>query len=156
MRGEGPLTDWGVSPLLLLLEDNADRVRRFAETLRAIEPGLPLVVWRDARVMVREAGPHLSAARLISLDHDLEPADGGPDPGDGLDVARFLVSQPVVRPVIIHSSNGERSNWMAGEFELAGWRCWKVAPLGDDWIEVDWRRLARRLLRRARRTSRPG
>ena len=134
--------------MLLMLEDNAERVRRFAEALRTIDPALPLLVWRDARAMVREVGPHLSSARVISLDHDLEAPPGAPDPGDGLEVAKFLVSQPAVRPVIIHSSNGQRSTWMAGEFELAGWPCWQVAPLGEDWVEVDWRRLVRRLLRR--------
>ncbi len=140
--------------MVLILEDNAERVQSFAKALRAIDAALPLLVWRDARAMTREVGPHLSATRVISLDHDLEAAEGNPDPGDGLEVARFLVSQPLVCPVIIHSSNGERSNWMAGEFELAGWPFWRIAPLGEDWIEVDWRRLVRRLLRKADRTIR--
>jgi hypothetical protein len=134
--------------VLLLLEDNAERVERFAAVLRALDPALPLRVWRDAHAMVREAGPLLSSAALLSLDHDLEPGPGAPDPGDGYLVARWLVSQPVVRPVIVHSSNGERSSWMAGVFDLAGWRHWRVAPLGDDWVESDWRRVVRRLLKR--------
>jgi len=140
--------------MLLMLEDNAERVQRFTVTLRAIAPDLPLLVWRDARAMVREIGPHLPGAQLISLDHDLEPVEGGSDPGDGLEAVKFLVSQAIVLPVIIHSSNGERSMWMAGEFDLAGWRHWRVAPLGDDWIEVDWRRLVKRLLKRPRPASR--
>jgi hypothetical protein len=139
--------------MLLMLEDDDERVQRFAAALRAVDPALPLMVWRDARVMVREVGRHLPAARVISLDHDLEPPEGGPDPGDGLEVVKYLVSQPVVRPVIIHTSNGERSGWMAGEFDLAGWRHWRVAPLGDDWIEVDWRRLVKRLLNRPGQTA---
>jgi hypothetical protein len=65
-------------------------------------------------------------------------------------VAQWLVSQPVIRPVIVHSSNGERSSWMAGAFDLAGWRHYRVAPLGDDWVELDWRKIVRRLLYRAR------
>jgi hypothetical protein len=138
--------------MLLMLEDDAERVRRFTQVLRAIDSELPLLIWRDAKVMIREVRPHLSAARLISLDHDLEPLDGGPDPGDGLEVVKFLVAQPVVCPVIIHTSNGERSNWMAGELDLARWRHWRVAPLGDDWIEVDWRRLVKRLLKKPSRT----
>jgi hypothetical protein len=104
--------------------------------------------------MIREIGPHLLAARVISLDHDLEAPEGAPDPGDGLEVVKFLVSQPFVRPVIIHSSNSERSTWIAGEFELAGWPFWRVVPLGEDWIEVDWRRRVRRLLRGAGRSGR--
>ena len=132
--------------MLLMLEDNAERVQRFSAALRAIDPHLRLLIWRDAKAMVREVGAHLPAARVISLDHDLEPLDGGRDAGDGLEVVKFLVSQAVVRPVIIHTSNAEQSNRMAGDLELAGWRYWRVAPLGDDWIEVDWRRLVKRLL----------
>jgi len=139
--------------MLLMLEDDSERVRRFAEALRAIDPALPLLVWSDARAMVREVGPHLPSASLVSLDHDLEPAEGGADPGDGLEVVKYLVSQPVVLPVIVHTSNGERSVWMAGELDLAGWRHWRVAPLGDDWIELDWRRAVRRILKRRRGAS---
>ena len=136
--------------MLLLLEDNAERLERFAAVLRTIEPGLPVRVWRDAHVMIREVGPLLGASRLISLDHDLEPEPGEPDLGDGHLVVKWLVSQPTVRPVIIHSSNSERSAWMAGEFDLAGWRHWRVAPLGDDWIESDWRLVVERLLAKTR------
>src|SRR5262245_32778355 len=139
--------------MLLMLEDNAERVERFAAAVRAIDASLALMVWRDAKAMIREVGPHLGAARLISLDHDLEALAGDPDPGDGLEVAKFLVSQPVVRPVIIHTSNGRRAEWMAGEFDLAGWRHWRVAPLGEDWIEVDWRRLVKRLLKKSSLTQ---
>jgi hypothetical protein len=134
--------------VLLMLEDDAERVERFAVVLRALDPGLPLRVWRDAHAMMRDAGPLLPSAALLSLDHDLEAEPGGPDPGDGYMVAQWLVAQPVVRPVVIHTSNGERASWMAGAFDLAGWRHWRVAPLGDDWVEVDWRRVVRRLLRR--------
>jgi hypothetical protein len=134
--------------MLLMLEDNAERIQRFSATLRALAPAVPLLVWRDARAMIREVGQHLAAARVISLDHDLEPLDGAGDPGDGLEVVKFLVTQPVVRPVIIHTSNRERSNWMAGELELAGWPYWLVAPLGEDWVEVAWRRVVKRLLKR--------
>jgi hypothetical protein len=139
-----------------MLEDDADRLARFAAVLRDLDPDVPLRVWRDAHAMIREAGPLLPAAALLSLDHDLEPEAGGPDPGDGYMVAQWLVSQPVVRPVVIHTSNGERSEWMAGAFDLAGWRHWRVAPLGDDWVEADWRRVVRRLLRRATGPDRRG
>jgi len=108
--------------MLLMLEDNAERLERFAGVLRAIDPMLTLRVWRDAHAMIRDAGALLPSAVLISLDHDLEPGPGACDPGDGYVVTKWLVSQPVVRPVIVHSSNGERSSWMAGEFDLAGWR----------------------------------
>jgi hypothetical protein len=137
-----------------MLEDNAERVERFTAVLRNIDPTIALRVWRDARAMIHEAGPLLCSAALVSLDHDLEPAHGAPDPGDGYLVVKWLVRQSVVRPVIIHTSNTERSLWMSGEFELAGWRHWRVAPLGEDWVETDWQRIVRRLLKKAGRPAR--
>jgi hypothetical protein len=107
--------------MILMLEDNVERFARFRATLRLIAPGLTLHVWRDAHSMIREAGAYLASTKLISLDHDLEEVPGAPDPGDGVMVAKWLVEQPMQLPVIIHSSNGERSRWMEGEFELAGW-----------------------------------
>jgi hypothetical protein len=97
--------------------------------------------------MIREAEPFLPSARLISLDHDLEPWDGDvEDPGDGIDVAKFLAERPPVCPVIVHTSNGPRADWMIGEFELGGWRYKRVAPIGEDWIEAYWRVVVRKLL----------
>jgi hypothetical protein len=133
--------------MLLMLEDDTDRIERFTACMRAIDPSLRLVIWRSARKMVSEVEPFLPSARLISLDHDLEPQEGDlEDPGDGIDVARFLASRAPVCPVIIHSSNGTRADWMMGEFELARWRCKRVAPIGEDWIEAYWRHVVKRLL----------
>src|SRR5262245_45502897 len=134
--------------MLLMLEDSRERVERFTAVLRSLDPAMPLRVWRDAHLMMCEAGPLLPSAALISLDHDLESEPGASDPGDGYMVAKWLTTQAVIRPVIVHSSNCERSSWMAGEFDLAGWKHWRVAPLGDDWVESDWRRVVRRLLKR--------
>jgi hypothetical protein len=133
--------------MILMLEDNAERIEQFKAVLRLIGPSLELKVWRDAHRMIDEVAPWLPQAKLISLDHDLEPEIGDPDPGDGVMVAKFLVSQPIVRPVVIHSSNSERARWMEGDFELAGWRTWRAVPLGDDWIECHWRQVVREILR---------
>ena len=134
--------------MLLMLEDNAERLQRFIATLRQVDPGLSLRVWRNAHRMIEELGTHLPTARLISLDHDLDPEqDSQDDPGTGWELAKALAALPPVCPVIIHTSNGERATWMCGEFELGGWRCYRVPPLGDDWIERDWRRMVRRLLK---------
>jgi hypothetical protein len=138
--------------MLLMLEDSAERVERFTATLRRVDPTVRLHVWRNAWTMLREVEALLPAARLISLDHDLDPEDGASDdPGTGWEVAKFLATLPPVCPVIVHTSNGERGDWMMGEFELAGWKHHRVAPLGDDWIERDWRRLVRRILKRNRK-----
>jgi hypothetical protein len=135
--------------VLLLLEDNAERVDRFTAALKLIERGLPLRVWRNAWTMIREVEAYLPDARLISLDHDLEPEDGDTnDPGTGWDLVKFLSARPAASPVIVHTSNRERSDWMCGEFELSGWKYHRVAPIGDDWIEQHWGRVVRRLLKR--------
>lgn len=134
--------------MLLMLEDDPDRIERFTAALRAIDPSLRLVIWRSAKKMVREIEPYLPSARLISLDHDLEPQEGDvEDPGDGIEVARFLAERPPPCPVIVHSSNGTRAEWMIGEFELGGWDFKRVAPIGEDWIEAYWRVVVRKLLR---------
>src|SRR5262245_29632381 len=121
--------------MLLMLEDDPDRIERFTAILDAIAPTMPLRIWRSAGKMIREIAPFLPVARLVSLARDLEPVEGEEDPGDGIDVARYLAEGPPVCPVIIHSSNGSRSDWMIGEFELGGWEYRRVAPIGDDWIE---------------------
>lgn len=141
--------------MILMLEDDADRLQRFNAVLRCFTPELPLKTWRNAHAMIREAGPFIATASLICLDHDLERELGESDPGDGYMVTKWLVSQRVAKPVIVHSSNTERALWMVGEFELAEWRHWRVAPIGDDWVEVDWLHLVRRVLGKGYRISRP-
>ena len=97
--------------MILILEDDPDRVRRFSRVLRREAPACPVLVGRDAHRMAAEVGHLLAVARLISLDHDLEPESAvAPDPGDGLDVVRALVQFPQPCPTLIHSSNGTRSD----------------------------------------------
>ena len=140
--------------MILMLEDDAERIERFTAVLARIAPGVELRIWRDAWKMIREAPPLLSAARLISLDHDLDPeGEGADDPGTGWDLTKVLAARRPCCPVIVHTSNGERATWMAGEFELGGWEYHRLPPLGDDWIERDWRRLVRRLLKRQARRA---
>lgn len=141
--------------MLLMLEDDSERLSRFTKSLAMIDPSLRLVIWRSARRMVREVEPYLASARLISLDHDLEPQQGDlEDPGDGIEVARFLAERAPVCPVIVHSSNGTRADWMIGEFELGGWDFRRVAPIGEDWIEAYWLAVVEELLGRSRRPRR--
>ena len=129
--------------MLLILEDDDERIKRFRATWRLLAPRQEMHVWRDAHAMIREAGRYLPAATLISLDHDLERAPGAPDPGDGVIVVKWLASQLTIVPVIIHSSNGERVQWMIGDLDLAGWRHWRAVPFDENWIEAHWSQVVR-------------
>ncbi|MGF1577879.1 MAG: cyclic-phosphate processing receiver domain-containing protein [Gemmataceae bacterium] len=138
--------------MILILEDSLDRVARFRAVLQSMRPEVSIIIWRQAWKMIAEVEGYLPQATIISLDHDLEPnPEDDTDPGDGVEVAKFLAqfSQPC--PVIIHTSNGERAQWMAGEFDLEGWKHHRVLPYDDEWIERHWRRAVKRLLRRKRR-----
>lgn len=135
--------------MLLMLEDDPERLERFSAVLRDIAPAVPIRSWRNAFTMTKEAGLLLPSATVISLDHDLEPDDSGVDPGEGYQLIQWLVAQPIMRQVVIHTSNSPRAQWMAGACDLAGWNHYRVAPLGDDWIETDWRYVIRRLIKSA-------
>ncbi|HEY1190623.1 MAG TPA: cyclic-phosphate processing receiver domain-containing protein [Gemmata sp.] len=137
-------------PIVLMLEDDRERVDRFEAV--AAKLGAELVIWADAHRMLAELPSHLASAALISLDHDLLPLRDV-DPGDGLDVAKHLATLAPACPVIVHTSNRIRGDAMMGALELAGWEHHRVPPIGDDWIEVDWFRQARRLLRSRRTTE---
>ncbi len=133
------------APVILMLEDDAERLERFHAV--AVRLGVDLISWPDAHLMLGEIGGLLSGAALIALDHDLEPT-GSSDPGDGLMVAKHLATLAPTCPAVIHTSNGVRGDAMEGEFELAGWTYHRVHPFGDDWIEADWYRTVRRVLRK--------
>ena len=95
-----------VTRAVLILEDDLSRIERFKAVLNNIETDFELKVWRNAKKMIRELDGYLKTCILISLDHDLNPIRAsGPDPGDGLDVARFLALRTPVCPIIVHSSN---------------------------------------------------
>jgi rhodanese-related sulfurtransferase len=128
-----------------MLEDDNDRLARFWAVGDRL--GVEIIDWPDANAMLAELTEHLASAALISLDHDLVPLRDI-DPGDGLDVAKHLATLPPACPVVVHTSNGRRGDAMAGELELAGWRYFRVLPVGDDWIEHDWYRVVRRALRK--------
>ncbi len=123
--------------MLLMLEDDNERVTQFQSALATLQDPPALQVWADAHRMISEAPVLLPRTHLISLDHDLIPDEGMPDPGDGYFVVQWLTSQSHVRPVIIHTSNAERAAWMSGEFDLNGWTYFRVLPLDENWIR-DW------------------
>ena len=133
--------------MLLILEDDDERIAAFERAAAEISPPVHLKIWRNAYAFVAEAGAYLPTSVLISLDHDLNvQADGTRDPGDGLAVATWLAGQPPACPVIIHSSNHERVESMINELRFAKWAWERVVPFGDDWIGQHWLKCATRLL----------
>src|SRR5207237_9998450 len=101
-----PVEAGGGTNVIRMLEDNAERVERFVAVLARVAPGVELRLWRDAWKMIREAPPLLASARLISLDHDLDPErEGADDPGTGWDLTKVLAALPPCCPVIVHTSN---------------------------------------------------
>jgi ADP-ribosylglycohydrolase len=137
--------------MVLLLEDNTDRIGAFREATTALGKGWGVQVWRDAATMIAECEGFLEKAAVISLDHDLERQPGAAhDPGTGLEAASFLAAYPPVCPVIIHSSNADRAWSMHNELRFAGWRVERVGPIGDDWIHKLWLPKARELVNSSR------
>ena len=128
--------------MILILEDNGERIAAFEEAVRAM--GATIRLWRDAPTMLAECADCLPFANLISLDHDLMPATpDSPDPGTGLEVAEFLATFPPACEVIIHTTNIERRWSMHNELRHAGWKTTIVAPLTPDWIKTSWSAAAR-------------
>jgi len=125
--------------LLLMLEDDRERIRRFMAVLASRRPSIDLLVARTAQDFRGVFLSHSAKADLICLDHDLFPdAPGDPDPGDGRDVSGFLATQRPSCPVLIHSSNSHAADSMMFSMRDAGWTVERVSPLGDDWIEAYW------------------
>ncbi len=131
---------------IFVLEDNGERIERFTRAINHL-PGVGLRVWRSATEMIDALPSCVSDAAVISLDHDLYPAsDTSDDPGDGLMVAKRLAEWKPVAPIIVHTSNATRGDWMVGELELAGCQVIRVGAIGHDWIEADWLAVVEELL----------
>jgi len=138
--GDAPTND----SLVVMLEDEIDRLRRFDAILRTCR-SVEFRHWRIADDFIREYASLVRPPDLICLDHDLFPEnEGEPDPGDGRDVAKFLAKQTPCCHVIIHSSNAHAADSMLYTLLEAGWDAERIAPWGDDWIESYWWPTAKR------------
>ena len=133
---------------IVILEDNEERIDRFVGALRSIGVSSDRSrVWRNARAMIRAIDDWLPRAAVISLDHDLEPPPNSTeDWGDGLEIASHLACMAPAAPLIIHSSNAERSVSMRELLERAGWVVRRVPPIGTDRIEINWLTTVKELL----------
>jgi hypothetical protein len=125
---------------IVILEDNDTRQDRMLKCLRDRLPPCPVVYFKSAHQMLAYLPDHLSKARLISLDNDLEPESvHDPDPGAGRDVARYLVTQHPVCPIIIHSTNTFAAIAMEAELQESGWQAQRVTPYEDlAWVDREW------------------
>ncbi len=122
-------------PLIVMLEDDHDRIARFSAVL---SNGYRFLFWRTAHDFIANF-PQIPTPQLIALDHDLfidHPGD--PDPGDGRDVSRYLSTVPPVAPVLIHSTNSLAAESMLYQLRESGWVVDRISPIGEDWIEADW------------------
>ena len=125
--------------LILMLEDESDRLTRFDYVLSKLGEAVEWRHWRTAEDFIAGFKSTDRPPGLICLDHDLftdHPDD--PDPGDGRDVAEFMATQPPCCHVIIHSSNAHAADSMFFTLSDANWDVEKIAPLGQDWIESYW------------------
>jgi hypothetical protein len=133
--------------LILLLEDNPDRLGAFRRAIRSLGEDWSVKDWRDAHRMISECEEFLGQAALISLDHDLVSETGlSSDPGTGLDAASHFAGMLPACPVVIHSSNSDAAWSMHNELRFAGWHVERVGPLGEDWIQHAWLTKARELI----------
>ena len=135
--------------LLLMLEDDLDRIRRFSAVVVRHHPDANLTVARTAPDFISAYWSLTETPDLICLDHDLftdSPDD--PDPGDGRDVSAFLITRLAKCPALIHSTNAHAADSMMFSMRDAGWNVDRIAPIGDDWIESDWYPVASEIVAR--------
>ncbi len=131
--------------LMLMLEDESDRLERFDAILAKLAGAVEWQHWRTAQDFIAGFAKTDRSPSLICLDHDLfTDHEDDPDPGDGRDVAKFLSQVQPCCHVIIHSSNVPAANSMYFTLADAKWDVERIAPLGHDWIESYWWPTARR------------
>jgi hypothetical protein len=133
--------------LLLVLDDDRERLRGFEAIAARLGGDWGLKTWRTAPAMLAEIDAHYPGARLISLDHDLyKDAESDPDPGSGRVVADFLARRAPACPVIVHSTNTDAAWGMHNQLCASGWTVELVHHLNQPkWIEELWLPAAARL-----------
>lgn len=144
---------------IMILEDNADRRTAMIEHIADCLPMFGVLFFATSESMIQALQTAVwDEVALISLDNDLDPVlhDGKPvDAGDGLAVARFLVSrapaseQTTQPPLIIHSTNEIAATQMQQLFSAVNWRNDRVVPYdGESWIGEVWIQKARSAITR--------
>jgi hypothetical protein len=132
-----------VTPCIVILDDEPERVKEMTRYLAGVIGGLKLIVFDNAPDLIDWLARHLDSAKLICLDHDLGPnrVRSGVvfDPGIGRDVVDYLAARPPVCPVIIHTTNTLAAPGMELALTDAGWIHTRVVPYNDlEWIGGEW------------------
>lgn len=144
---------------ILILEDNAERRTAILEHIADSLPmfGVSFFETSDSIINALKSVDYRDVA-LISLDNDLDPivVNGQlVDVGDGVAVARFLVSRASdefgetarTPPVIIHTTNEQAAGAMQDLFKTARWQFDRVIPYGaESWIGEVWIRRVRSMI----------
>jgi hypothetical protein len=132
-----------VTPCIVILDDEPERVEEMTRRLAGFVGGLQLIVFDNAPDLIDWLARYLDSAKLICLDHDLGPnrVRNGKvsDPGIGRDVVDYLATRTPVCPVIIHTTNSLAAPGMELALTDAGWIHIRVVPYNDlEWIGGEW------------------
>lgn len=136
---------------IVILEDNIDRQLAMRQVIADRFSGHILEFFVAAQPMI----DHLSVTglydvSLISLDNDLELIEKGGclvNPGDGIEVARWIRSQPAVTPVVVHTTNMPAGDQIMELLSEAGFIRERIVPYdGEVWISERWRTSVRDLI----------
>jgi hypothetical protein len=108
-------------------------------------------IFDNPRDTIRFLEVHLAETLVISLDNDMElltgPDGRAVDPGEGVEVARFLATREPICPVLIHTTNARAAEEMKRILTAADWKTKRVVPFDDmNWIPTDWFAAMRRAI----------
>lgn len=138
---------------IVILEDNLERREAMTAVLEDRFSGTHIIEYFvAAKPMINHlTNTGLYDVSLISLDNDLELIDDGSgqliDPGDGVEVARWLSKQPPIVPVIVHTTNLPAGDEIMSLLASRGWIRERIVPYdGETWIAETWRSTVRDLI----------
>jgi hypothetical protein len=135
--------------LLLMLEDDHDRISRFRAIVARHHPDVVLKIARTSPEFETEYCLLNDTPDLICLDHDLfTDSTDEPDPDDCRDVSAFLNTRLAKCPARIHSTNAHGAGSMMFSMLDAGWTVDRIAVIGDDGIESYWYPVALEMIER--------
>lgn len=137
---------------IVILEDNLDRQAAMSDVLVDLFPTATIEYFAVAREMIeRLDSTVIYDISLISLDNDLEMIEDDDglliDAGDGIEVAKWLITRPPVVPVLVHTTNTTAGDQIDELLGANGWSHARVVPYdAEAWIQEVWRSAVRTLV----------